>query len=505
MTFKIPTIFDINHTPDNILTFLEAHDIGFVPHRIYYLKNLDYNSKRGFHAHKRLKQVMIATSGKFEIELEGKHKTHSFKLDNPNKAIYIPSGYYRTLKNFSKDTTCLVLASDKYDEKDYIRDYKEFKKWEEHKARISKVDYIPLHREQDFLEPKISIAIKKALQSNQLILGPSVKKFEEEFAKYCGTKYAIGVANGLDALRLILKAMNISQGDEIIIPSHTFIATALAIQDVGAKPVFVDIDMNTYNIKPELIEAAITKHTKAIMPVHMHGLPCDMVEINKIAKNHKLKVIEDSAQAHGASVKEERCGTLSDAAAFSLYPTKNLGCYGDGGIITTSDKILADKLCSLRNYGSKERYKHELPGVNSRLDEIQAAALLVKLPYLDSWNQRRTEIAKQYREGLKNNKDIILPSVPDNMQHVYHHFVIRLKNKKQRNSLQEYLTTHNIVTVIHYPTPLHQETIFLSAQKCPNTETVSDTALSLPMSPFLMDKEIQYVITKITGFITKNL
>lgn len=492
-----PKLFLASHSSDNILSFIEARDIGFAPQRVYYLKNTDKTTQRGFHAHTKLKQAFIATSGSFVVELEGYGNKYCFTLDDPNKVLYVPAGYYRVIKNFSKNAVCLVLASDEYNEEEYIRDYQKFKIWEKEIMKVMKVDYTHLDRELEFLEPQITIAFKKALQENQLILGPNVKKFEEEFAKYCGVKYAIGVANGLDALHLILKAMNIGSNDEVIIPSHTFIASALAVQSVGAKPVFIDVDIDTYNMDPSLIEEAITPNTKAIMPVHMHGLPCDMEKITLIAKKYNLKVIEDSAQAHGALVHKRKCGSFGQAAAFSLYPTKNLGCYGDGGIITTSDDLIAEKLYALRSYGSQIKYQHDLPGVNSRLDEIQAAALLVKLPYLDQWNKKRAEIASLYKSKLENLSQIILPLSSPGMTHIYHHFVIRLESKKGRDDLQKYLKTHGITTVIHYPTPLHLEKVFMQEgrlAKLRNSELFSDTALSLPISPFITHQEVEFVL-----------
>lgn len=500
-----PRLININHSKDNVLAFLEVQDLGFVPYRIYYLKQLETHLERGHHAHKKLKQVLVATSGSFVIDLEGCGNKFHFTLNDPNQGLYIPPGYYRILKNFSQNAVCVVFASDKYDETDYIRDYQDFKLWEEESRTIKKVDYAHIDRELEFLEPAISIAIKETLRNAQLILGPKVQKFEEEFAHYCGTKYAVAVANGLDAIRLILKALDISSGDEVIVPSHTFIATALAVHDVGAKPVFVDMNFETYNIDISQIENLITKNTKAIIAVHMHGLPCDMKSINEVAKKYNLKVIEDSAQAHGAVVDGIKCGNLSDAAAFSLYPTKNLGCYGDGGIITTSDSEIAEKLYALRNYGSKIRYQHDLPGINSRLDEVQAAILLVKLPYLNEWNERRIVIANKYILGLGLIKDIILPKTPENMKHIYHHFIIRLSSAKQRDMLQQYLKDNNITTVIHYPKPLHLEKLFvdtLSAENLINSELFSETSLSLPISPFITDMEVQYVIDKISDFLS---
>lgn len=301
------------------------------------------------------------------------------------------------------------------------------------------------------IKKEIQEAFNRVFESKWYILGEEVKKFEKNFASYCGAKHCIGVANGLEALVLILKAYGIEQDDEVIIPANTFIATVLAVSHLNAKPIFIEPDLYTYNIDVNKIEEKITDKTKAIIVVHLYGQPVNMEPIIEIAKKYKLKVIEDSAQAHGATYKNIKTGNLGDAAGFSFYPGKNLGAYGDGGCITTNDDDLAEKIRALRNYGSHIKYHNIYKGYNSRLDEIQAAFLNVKLKYLDEWNNYRKYIANMYLKGIKNC-NIILPNVSEDCEHVWHLFVIRTK---ERNKLKQYLNENGIETLIHYPIPVH--------------------------------------------------
>lgn len=335
------------------------------------------------------------------------------------------------------------------------------------------------------LKEELDGAYQRVMNSGWYILGNEVEAFETEFADYCGSKYCIGVGNGLEALHLILRAMEIGAGDEVIVPSNTYIATWLAVSYAGATPVPVEPDARTYNIDPMLIEAAITPRTKAILAVHLYGQPADMDAINKIANEHGLKVIEDSAQAHGAKYKGVRTGTLGDAAGFSFYPGKNLGAIGDGGAVTTSDKILADRIRVLRNYGSEVKYHNEVKGYNSRLDELQAAFLRVKLKYLDGWNARRTMLA-----GLYSNKfagsNLVLPFVPDWADPVWHLYVVLTA---ERDAVQKKLGDAGIGTMIHYPIPPHLQPAYkelnFSVGSFPIAERVSRKLLSLPIGPHL--------------------
>jgi dTDP-4-amino-4,6-dideoxygalactose transaminase len=345
-------------------------------------------------------------------------------------------------------------------------------------------------------------ACTRVIDSGWYILGKEVEEFEKEFANYCGTKYAIGVGNGLDALTLILRAYKelgiLSDGDEVIVPANTYIATILAITNNNLIPVLVEPDIDTYLIDPDKIEENITSKTKAIMVVHLYGQTCEMDKINEIAKKYNLKVIEDSAQSHGAYYKDKRSGNLADASGFSFYPGKNLGALGDAGAITTNDDQLAEVLKALRNYGSRKKYENIYKGVNSRLDEIQAAILRVKLKYLDEEIERRRKIARFYLENIKNN-NIILPKVREDSNHVWHLFVIRTE---KRDKLQKYLLDKGIHTLIHYPIPPHKQIAYKewNDRSYPITEKISREVLSLPISGVLTLEEAEKVIEAINEF-----
>jgi dTDP-4-amino-4,6-dideoxygalactose transaminase len=347
---------------------------------------------------------------------------------------------------------------------------------------------------------EIETAMARVLESGWYILGKEVEKFEEEFAAYCGTEYAIGVANGLDALTLILKAYGIGEGDEVIVPANTYIATILAVSACGANPVLVEPDINSYNLDPNKIEEKITSKTKAIVVVHLYGQAANMDPINEVAKKYNLKVIEDAAQAHGAKYKGKRVGNLGDAAGFSFYPGKNLGALGDGGAITTNDSELASKLKAFRNYGSHIKYENLYKGMNSRLDELQAAILRVKLPHLDGENEKRRKIAEYYLENIKNPK-IILPVVEngDRESHVWHLFVIRTEN---RWGLQKMLEEHGVQTLIHYPIPPHKQEAYSEWNHLsyPITEKIHNEVLSLPISPILTIEEVKKIVDIINKY-----
>lgn len=366
------------------------------------------------------------------------------------------------------------------------------------KVIVPFADFKPMHNE---IRKELDNAYEKILDENIYIQGEECKKFEEEFANYCGSKYCVGVATGLDAIYLILKAFNIGAGDEVIVPSNTFIATALAVSYVGATPVFVEPTIETFNIDPSKIEEKITEKTKAIIVVHLQGRACDMDPINDIAKKYSLKVIEDAAQAHGAKYKGKRVGSLGDAAAFSFYPGKNLGCLGDGGCVITNNQEIADKVRALGNYGSDYKYHHIYKGTNSRLDEIQSAFLRVKLPYLDKWNEFRREVAKRYLDGIINPEIILPVKSSETFEHVYHVFVIRCN---RRDELEKYLNDKGILTVKHYPVPMHLQGAYfdlgLKEGSLPIAEEISKTVLSIPMYYGMSDEQIEYVIDKLNKF-----
>lgn len=358
--------------------------------------------------------------------------------------------------------------------------------------------FLPMHNE---IRKDLDNAYTQVLERSYFIQGEECTKFEEEFAAYCDAKYCIGVATGLDALWLVLKAMGIGKGDEVIVPSNTYIATALAVSFVGATPVFVEPTIETYNIDVTKIEEKINDNTKAIIAVHLQGRAADMESVNTIAKKHNLKVIEDAAQAHGTEYKGRKVGTLSDAAGFSFYPGKNLGALGDGGCVVTNDKELAEKVRALGNYGSDYKYHHIYQGTNSRLDEMQAAFLRVKLPHLDKWNADRKRIAKKYLNGIKNPLIKLPLASTDEYEHIYHVFVIRCD---RRDELEKYLNDNDIGTVKHYPIPMHLQEAYkklaLKQGDLPIAEEISNTVLSIPMYYGMTDEEVEYVISVINIF-----
>lgn len=357
--------------------------------------------------------------------------------------------------------------------------------------KIPFVSFEPMHKE---IEKEINSKFVEVYKKNWFIHGEEVKKFEEEFAMFCDSKYCIGCGNGLDALYLILRGYDIGNGDEVIVPSNTYIATALAVSYVGATPVFVEPNLETYNINTKLIEKAITNKTKAIMAVHLYGQPADIDEINKIAQRHNLKVIEDSAQAHGALYKERKIGNLGDAAGFSFYPGKNLGALGDAGAVITNDKDLADKIRAIGNYGSDRKYHHIYKGTNSRLDELQAGFLRIKLRNLNKWNKERRVIAQKYIDGI-NNPKIIKPMEADYSKHVWHLFVVRTE---ERDKFEKYLNDNGIGTTIHYPIPMHIQGAYkdldIKTGCLPIAEKLSKEVISLPMWCGMKEEEINYII-----------
>ena len=356
------------------------------------------------------------------------------------------------------------------------------------------IPFLDLKAPCDELRKEMGEAFERVLDSGWYIRGNEVAQFEKEFASYCETKHCVGVGNGLDALLLILRAYGIGEGDEVIVPSNTYIATWLAVSHAGATPVAVEPDERTYNINPELIEAAITQRTKAIIAVHLYGQPADMDAISAIARRHGLKLIEDAAQAHGAMYKGRRVGSLGDAAGFSFYPGKNLGAMGDGGAVTTDDAVLADRVHLLSNYGSRSKYHNEVKGFNSRLDELQAAFLRVKLQKLDVWNGRRKKIAERYLHGLRLS-GLILPFVPKWADPVWHLFVVLSEN---RNELQKTLADAGIATIIHYPIPPHLSGAYEGQHfedRCyPIVESLSERVLSIPIGPHLKLSDMENVI-----------
>ena len=364
------------------------------------------------------------------------------------------------------------------------------------------VPFLNLKAQYESMKGEIDTAIKNVIDDTAFIKGPYVASFEKNFANYIGTKHCIGVANCTDALAMTLKCLGVGAGDEVIIPANTFVATAGGVAMTGARPVFVDNDPETYNIDTTKIEAAITERTKAIIPVHLHGGPADMDAVRRIAESRSLFVIEDAAQAHGATYKGKKIGTLGDAACFSFYPSKNLGAYGDAGAITTNDDALAEKIRMYRDHGRKDKFNHETEGVNSRLDGLQAAILDAKLKHLDAWTKRKQEIAKTYNKELEGI--VITPKALPEAEHVYHLYVIQVEN---RDEARQKLEDAGIGTGTHYPIPLPYLGAYKHMGHTPEDFPVAyaqkDKLLSLPMYAELTDDHVQYVIDKVKKAVHK--
>jgi len=363
------------------------------------------------------------------------------------------------------------------------------------------VPFLDLRPQYLELKDQFDAAYRRVAESGRFILGPEVESFESEFAAYCGVRHCVGVGNGLDALHLIVRALDIGPGDEVLVPANTYIATWLAVSYAGATPVPVEPNERTYNIDSSRIEAAITKHTRAIIAVHLYGQAADMGPINEIASQYGLKVIEDAAQAHGARYQGQRVGALGDVAGFSFYPGKNLGAWGDAGAVVTNDDTLARRVRVLSNYGSQVKYYNERKGFNSRLDELQAAVLRIKLARLDEWNERRQKIAEEYLHLLEESCDLTLPYVPDWADPVWHLFVVR---HPRRGLLQEYLNQNGVGTLIHYPLPPHLQAAYAEVGyehgQFPISEKLADEVLSLPISSHLSELEIHHVAQQLSTF-----
>ncbi|MFN4312835.1 MAG: DegT/DnrJ/EryC1/StrS family aminotransferase [Chitinophagaceae bacterium] len=364
-----------------------------------------------------------------------------------------------------------------------------------------KIPFLSFEYTNNIIREEMAQAFRDVFESKWYIMGNCLTRFEQEYSLFNQVKHCVGVSNGLDALYLSLRALDVKAGDEVLIPSNTYIATAIAVSNAGAKPVMVEPRMDTYNIDPAEIEKAITPRTRAIMPVHLYGQCCEMGAIMDIAKKHSLHVVEDNAQAHGATYKNQLTGSFGDANATSFYPGKNLGALGDAGAVTTQDEKLAKRILMLRNYGSEKKYYNQEIGFNMRLDELQAAFLSVKLKYLMEWTADRQRIAARYTKELEGVGDLVLPAVAADCSHVYHLYVVRTE---QRDRLQQHLTENEIGTMIHYPVPMHLQQAYhwlgYTKGSFPIAERIADTCLSLPIWPGLSDAEIDRIVESIRNF-----
>ena len=458
---------------------------------------------RGVHAHKTLRQGMICLNGAVTVELEKRGRRFRYRLDRRDQCLIVPPGCWRVICDFAEDAVVGVLASQEYDKADYIYYYDEFRCWEQEASAPRAMPYLDLTRQFAALEGEIDRAVARVLRSGRYIGGSEVVEFERDFAAHCGMNHGVGVANGLDALTLALMARGIGPGHSIVLPANSFIATALAVSRIGATPILTDVDEATANIDPGAAAAAIRSDTRAIIPVHLYGHPADMDPLRALADRHGLFLLEDAAQAHGARYRGRVCGSLGDAAAFSFYPTKNLGAVGDAGAVVSDDEALVRDIRRLGNYGAEERDHHVVQGVNSRLDPIQAAVLSVKLRHLDRWNERRRVLAERYRAGLAGIDELVLPVSQPWAEPVWHVFPVRIRHGR-RDALRARLDAVGIGTNVHYPKPIHLQPAYddlgQRAGAFPIAERLSAETLSLPLDHFHSEAEIDRVIDGLREF-----
>ncbi len=501
----VPTLVDlqkIDGPNDTCLIVAQSgKEIPFYVRRNYFVVTGDKAQSRGAHAHKKLWQLMMVSHGEAQINFEGATGKHQFTLDNCQQGIIVPPGFWRDII-MQPESVLSVLASDEYNEQDYIRDYDEFQQWLAREQTITHVPFLALDRCHENLRLPIEKALMQELSKNDFIKGDAVCEFEQNFARYCNVKHAIGCGNGFDALYLALRAQGIGENDEVIVPANSFVATALAVEHCGAKSVFIDCDNQSYGLDIEQLEQAITPNSKAIIAVHLYGVPLDMDRVMAIADKHHLFVLEDAAQAHGSDYKGRRVGSLGSAAAFSFYPTKNLGALGDAGAVVTDDDELARNIRLLGNYGSEVKYQYQQAGINSRMDSIQAAVLDIKLGLLDEWNHKRRLLAEIYHNELASCDGLHLPIIAPHVTPVWHLYPIRLKQTgtEIREAFLNHLQQNNIGYGLHYPVPIHQTAAYNRRQRFPNTENLAVSEVSLPMSPFLTKNEILHVCKIIRKF-----
>lgn len=488
--------------PNGILGVAEvSKHIGFPVHRVYYIRDVPTGSGRGSHGHKALRQCFLCLRGSVRLKITRDGRTETIELTRPSQAAVVPAGCWRDLSDFSHDSVVIVLASEEYDEADYIRAYEDFVRWDAGDEPVSAVPYLDLKRTSQAVGADMELAMRRVMKSGALIGGPEVAAFEARFADYCGAEHMVGLGNGLDALAITLRAWGVGPGDEVIVPAHTFVATALAVDEVGATPVLVDVEPDTGLMDMARLEDAITGRTRAIIPVHLYGHPVDMDGLRAAIDGRDIKVLEDACQAHGARYKGPPRRRLGDAAAFSFYPTKNLGALGDGGALVTDHADTAGAVRMIANYGSLEKYRHEIPGRNSRLDPLQAAVLGVKLEHLDAGNARRSQLALRYFLGLTDVRGLELPAVRGWAQPVWHVFAVRAPGV--RDALQAFLAEGGVGTNIHYPTPVHLQPCYAgrwSPGEFPVAEALGHSLLSLPLDPTHSDREIDFVIARVRAF-----
>jgi dTDP-4-amino-4,6-dideoxygalactose transaminase len=494
--------------PRGVLVPVELEAVvPFAVRRLYFIAKADPLLPRGFHAHRRTREAMVCISGSCQLRLRTRDGAEiRIMLSDPGQLVVLEPELWREMHHITEDAVLLVLASLPYDEDDYIRDEAAFLEPHAHAiiptAAITKVSSLDLHRENAAFQPALSDAVQRVVASGWYVGGPEVKAFEDHWAAYCGVKHAVGVGNGLDAMELVLRAWGVGPGDEVIVPANTYIATWLAVDAVGARVVPVEPDPNTFNITVDAIEPALTSRTKVVLGVHLYGQSLDHRPIRRLCDQRGIRFLEDGAQSHGAIVDGVRVGAQGHAAAFSFYPTKNLGALGDAGAVTTDDPATAEAVARLGNYGSKVKYVNEVKGGNSRLDAIHAAALLAKLPALDAGSEHRRSLARIYQQNLGDIAGLQLPALPSSAEaHVWHTYVVQCSD---RGGLQAHLQQRGIQTLIHYPiAPFDQQAYAgygLEPANYPISRSIHANCLSLPISATHTPAEINYVCNAVAEF-----
>lgn len=504
-THGIPRVVELSSyaVKNGVINVAEfGSELPFVAKRNYLITAKDASIKGGEHAHKDLDQFFMCVKGSFNIKLSDGQQTFEFELSTISVGLFVPAGWWRTY-DLSEDGVVSVLASEVYDEHDYIHDFKELQKFHQKQKEIPFLDLRSVNRqyETDFLD-----SLSKSIHTSSFVDGVKVERFERDFSEYCGTKYAVSCGNGYDALYLALLALGVGSGDEVIVPSNTFIATAFAVSRTGATPVFVDCTQTDYSLDVTQLNEVFSNKTVGVIPVHLFGIPANMDEINSFAVKKGLFVIEDAAQAHGAKYKSKRVGSLGDVGCFSFYPSKNLGALGDAGCITTNDPSVARKIRLLRNYGSEEKYIHETFGMNSRMDAIQAAFLSTKLKGLNVDNELRLKIASTYTQKLRDIKNMLVVNPRDNVTPSWHLYPIVLKSGNP-TSMLDFLAKRGVQAGRHYPVPAHLSPVYnngnLPSRRSNDlscSERYSSNCVSLPIDPHLSGSSIDDITDAVADY-----
>lgn len=499
MIFKFNVDWKIdpnNNDRGSLLPIESLKNIPFDIKRFFLIKDVNDNQKRGYHSHKKCKQVFVLIQGSIDIEFDNGLKKEKYFMRDINEALYVPENIWCVMENISKDCILLVVCSEYYDENEYCRNYDEFLNIVKPEIKVPMLD---MKETTQRIKKEVLVRMNNVIDNTSFVLGKELKIFEESFAKYIGTKYCVGMSNGTATMISILKSLNLSRDDEVLTQANTYIAAPLAISQNNLKISLVDCCPDSLAIDLDELEKKITKKTKVIIVVHLYGACCNMERLVNICKKNNIFLLEDAAQAHGSTFNGKKLGSFGDAGSFSFYPSKNLGGFGESGCVVTNDNEIYKKILMLRNYGSIDKYKWEIKGLNERMDTLQAAILNVKLKYLDEWNQNRNKIADIYNKELNEIEDIKILKLEPNTYSCYHLYVIKVKN---REALMKYLKDNNVSTAIHYPVLFYQSEAYkeLNNLNFDVSQTIVNEILSLPIYPEMSEEKANYVVSKIKEF-----